>query len=99
MKVRKKKLFKIYIIVIPATLLIIFLISKNINLFLKYRELDSQYQQDLTKIESEKQKEIDLSRDLEFLETEKGQERLLIEKNNLKKAGEQVIKILDYDDE
>lgn len=38
----------------------------------------------------------DIEKDLEFLETDKGKEKVLIEKNNLKKPGERVIKILDY---
>ncbi len=96
MKVRKKKLLKIYIILFPLIILIIFLVSKNIDLFVKYREIDSQKQQLLSKIESEKEKEKVLEKDLKKFETEKGQEELLIEKSNLKKPGEKVIKILDF---
>ena len=74
MKLRKKKLLKIYFFVIVLGTLIIFLLSKNINLFVKYRQLDAQYQQDLTKRESEEQKEKKITRDMEKLETVNGQE-------------------------
>jgi len=96
MKSRKKKLLKIYIVIIPIIIIIFFLISKNIILFLKYRDLDMKKEQVLSKIESEKKKEEELKKDMKFLETKKGQERILIEKSNLKKPGENVIKILDY---
>lgn len=37
-----------------------------------------------------------IERDLELLKTDEGVEKILIEKNNLKKPGERVINILDY---
>jgi hypothetical protein len=50
------------------------LLFENIKLFVKYKEVDAQHQQNIIKIENEKQKEEDIMKEMEKLETVKGQE-------------------------
>jgi hypothetical protein len=72
------------------------LLFENIKLFVKYKEVDAQHQQNIIKIENEKQKEEDIMKEMEKLETVKGQEWIMIEKGNFMKPGEKKIQIIDY---
>ncbi len=96
MKVRKKKLIKIYLALVVVIIIIVFVILENLNLFSKYKELDVRNDKIISKIENEEEKREKTEEDLFFLKTEEGQERLLIEKKNFKRPGEKVIKILDF---
>jgi hypothetical protein len=74
MKLRKKKLLTIYFSLAVFAVILSFLLFENIKLFVKYKEVDAQHQQNIIKIENEKQKEEDIMKEMEKLETVKGQE-------------------------
>jgi hypothetical protein len=96
MKIRKKKLLKIYFIFIIFATSASFLIWWDFNLFSRYSELDNSKLEQQNNIKDTLKNSEILKNNLIFLETRKGTEKILIEKNNLKKPGERVIRILDY---
>lgn len=96
MKNKKKKLFKIYLILFVVFISIFFLFWWNVNLFIKYNDLDIERNNQIFQIEKSQIRNESIQRDLKFLETDEGIEKILIEKNNFKKPGERAIKILDY---
>jgi cell division protein FtsB len=96
MKNKKKKLFKIYLILSVMFVLIFFLFWWNVNLFIRYNDLDIERNDQIFQIEKSQVRNEDIHKDLKFLETDEGIEKILIEKNNFKKPGERAIKILDY---
>lgn len=92
---KKRQLIKVYFFLILIIPLILFLFWGNLNLFLKFLDLRNENSTLEEKIDLEK-KEIEATTEaLKKLDSQFGQDEILLEKFSRYKPGEKVIEILE----
>jgi len=91
---KKRQLIKTYVFLIVFLPIISFMFLKNLDLFLKFLELKKEKNSLIERVIIKEKQEKVFNQDLQKLNKESEQDKILLEKFPLYKPGEKVIEIL-----